>query len=184
MTARTPQTTGPKTNRAQLARGSCALSLIRPSTGGLGGWDWPDMESIRLASPSSIVARVLCSAQFALVDNELEGVVILASNTITNAVARLRNHRDNHKGTLVHAPDPIHNRLADAEVARGHQTHSFAPGAWRKRIKGAQAHCAPFVGYARPFVGVRGNDRCISTIGHDLNCSGRPLAFSQQHGNN
>jgi hypothetical protein len=48
---------------------------------------------MRLASPSSVVARVLCSAQLAFVDNELKGVVILASNTVTNAVARLRNHQ-------------------------------------------------------------------------------------------
>jgi hypothetical protein len=71
---------------------------------------------MRLASPSSVVARVLCSAQLAFVDNELKGVVILASNTVTNAVARLRNHRHNHKGALVDTPDPIHDGLADAEV--------------------------------------------------------------------
>jgi hypothetical protein len=73
--------------------------------------------STLFASLCSVVERVLRRAQFALVDNVLDGVVVLASYPVTNAVARLRNHRHNHKEPLVHAPDPIHDGLADVEMA-------------------------------------------------------------------
>ena len=61
-------------------------------------------------------ASILVSAHLALIDNVLDSVVILAANMVTNAVARLRNHRHNNKGSLVHAPDPIHDGLTDVEV--------------------------------------------------------------------
>src|SRR4029077_14188854 len=37
-------------NRAQLARGELRPNLIQPITGGLGGWDWPDISLMRDAA--------------------------------------------------------------------------------------------------------------------------------------
>jgi hypothetical protein len=43
---------------------------------------------MRLALPSSVVEHVLARAQLAFVDDALDVAVVLASNTITNFVAR------------------------------------------------------------------------------------------------
>ena len=52
------------------------------------------MESIRLASRSSVAERVLARAQFAFIDDALDVAVILATNKVTNFVARgVRRHR-------------------------------------------------------------------------------------------
>jgi hypothetical protein len=53
---------------------------------------------MRLALPSSVVEHVLARAQLAFIDDALDVAVVLASNTITNFVARgLPRHRHNKK---------------------------------------------------------------------------------------
>ena len=84
------------------------------------------MESMRLAWPSSVVEHVLARAQFAFIDDPLNVAVILATNKVTNFVARgLRRHRHNKKSPLVHTQDAIHDRLANLELGRVHQPHPF-----------------------------------------------------------
>jgi hypothetical protein len=70
-----------------------------------------------------VVERVLAPAQFASIDDALDVAVVLATNKVTNFVARgLRRHRHNQKSPLVHTPDAIHNRLANLEL---HKLRAF-----------------------------------------------------------